>query len=214
MATEIDFLSAELETEKEWRTKELTDIKLIYMFMSRQLSNQKYLKLYLKMNIPMIYAYWEGFVVASYKIVFDYLNRLELEPRITTIKLLTYANQGSYNSLKGKHSFKQKCEFTDKFLDILDNKIQIKNRIDTKSNLKYNVLVDLLQIFEIDTNAFGEYQPALDKLVNIRNAIAHGENSINVTFDDVLYFINIITEIMDKLILELIDYVENEKFKK
>ena len=74
MAIDVESLSAELVAEREWRTKELTDVKWIYMFMSHRVSKQKYLDLYLKMNIPMIYAYWEGFVVASYKIVFDYLN--------------------------------------------------------------------------------------------------------------------------------------------
>lgn len=214
MAIDVESLSAELVAEREWRTKELTDVKWIYMFMSHRVSKQKYLDLYLKMNIPMIYAYWEGFVVASYKIVFDYLNRLELDPKIITIKLLTYANQESYNSLKGKHSFKQKCKFTDKFLCILENKIQIGNRIDTKSNLKYDVLVELLQIFEIDEVQFLQYKPDLDKLVNVRNAIAHGENSIEIQYEDISYYIELITEIMDKLILELVHYVEAEKYRK
>ena len=140
--------------------------------------------------------------------------RLELDPKIITIKLLTYANQESYNSLKGKHSFKQKCKFTDKFLGILENKIQIGNRIDTKSNLKYDVLVELLQIFEIDEFQFLQYKPDLDKLVNVRNAIAHGENSIEIQYEDISYYIEIITEIMDKLILELVHYVEVEKYRK
>lgn len=214
MAIDVEALSAELVSEREWRTKELTDIKWIYMFMSHRGLKQKHLDLYLKMNIPMIYAYWEGFVVATYKIVFDYLNRLELDPRLITINLLTYANQESYNSLKGKHSFKQKCKFTDKFLGILENKMQIGNRIDTKSNLKYDVLIELLQIFEIDESNFSQYKPDLDRLVNVRNAIAHGENSIEIRYEDISYYIEIITEIMDKLILELVYYIENEKFRK
>lgn len=105
----------ELEEEREWRIKELKNMKFLYKEIDSQFRKEDFSKSYLRMIIPMVYAHWEGYVVQSYKIIFEFINRLELSSGEVTPKMLTYANNPSYNYLKGKHSFSQKCEFTKNF---------------------------------------------------------------------------------------------------
>lgn len=214
MDSDFEVLSYEFEAEREWRTKELKNIKLLFLFISERIKKENYCDVYLKMNIPMIYAHWEGFVVAAYKITFEYLNRKSLNPKQISSKLLTYANKDSYDSLKGKHSFSQKCDFTNKFLKNLEKEIKITGKVDTKSNLKFKVLVELLEIFDIDFKVFEPYKDRINKLVDVRNAIAHGENSIKITYGDVEEYVSIITDMMDKLIIELLKYINQEKYMK
>lgn len=203
----------ELEAEREWRVKELREIKLLYKEIDSEGGRKEYSASYLKMVIPMIYAHWEGYVVQSYKIVFEFINRLELSPNEVTPKILTYANNQSYNYLKGKHSFSHKCEFTKKFLEILDRNIKIQGKIETNSNLKFEVLERLLDLFDIDISNFLRYKSKLNELVNLRNSIAHGENSYNITFGDVEGGIGFITELIDELLVEEVNFVEEKRFK-
>jgi len=202
----------ELEAEREWRVKELKNIKLLYREIDSELRKEDFSVSYLRMIIPMIYAHWEGFVVQSYKIVFEYINRLELPTSEVTPKILTYANNHSYNYLKGKHSFSQKCEFTKKFLDILDKKIKIQGKVDTNSNLKYEVLERLLDLFDIDANKFKGYKAKLNELVNLRNSIAHGENGYILSFENIERNISFITELMDELLVEEVRFIVEKRF--
>ncbi len=205
-------LMQELEAEREWRVRELRNIKLLYKEIDSELRKEDFSVSYLRMIIPMIYAHWEGFVVQSYKIVFEFINKMELSTSEVTPKILTYANNHSYNYLKGKHSFRQKCEFTKKFLDILNKNIKIEGKIETDSNLKYEVLERLLDLFDIDANKFKGYRAKLNELVNIRNSIAHGENGYILSFEDIERNISFITESIDELLVEEVNFIVEKRF--
>lgn len=213
MGAKEERLMHELEEEREWRTKELRNIKLLYKEIDFELRKEEYSASYLKMIIPMVYAHWEGYVVQSYKIIFEFINRLELSADKVNFKILTYANNQSYNYLKGKHNFNHKCEFTKKFLKILDNNIKIQGKIETNSNLKFDVLEKLLDLFDIDINKFIKFKTKLNELVNIRNAIAHGENGYIITFEDAERYISFITELIDELLIEEVKFIEDKRFQ-
>ncbi len=203
----------ELEAEREWRVNELRNIKLLYKAIDSEWGREEYSTSYLKMVIPMIYAHWEGYVVQSYKIIFEFINRLELSSSEVTPKILTYANNQGYDYLKGKHSFSQKCEFTRRFLGILNKNIRIQGKIETNSNLKFEVLERLLDLFDIDISGFLRFKSKLNELVNIRNSIAHGENGYNITFEDAENHIEFITELIDELLVEEVKFVGEKRFK-
>lgn len=214
MGAKEERLVYELEAERDWRVRELRNIKLLYKDINSELSREEYSRAYLKMTVPMIYAHWEGYVVQSYKIVFEFINRLEISAKEMTSEILTYANSESYNYLKGKHSFSQKCSFTKKFLEILDKKVKIQGKIETNSNLKFEVFEKLLNLFGIDVSKFLRFRSDLNLLVNVRNSIAHGENSYNITFEDVERYIEFITELIDELLVEEVRFIEENRFRR
>ena len=134
--------------------------------------------LWCRMCIPMIYAHWEGFVVSSLKVVLEYLSRLELSPKDVKTNIVVIGLGNSYKSLSGKQSFKQRIEFTDRFSGIYQEQLKFTQKIDTKSNLKSNVLSEICEMFSIDFSDFQSQVGDIDRLVHVRNSIAHGENSI------------------------------------
>jgi len=94
----------------------------------------------------------------------------------------------------------------------MSSTIKFKSKVDTKSNLKSDVLRELCEIFEFDFSKFERIKSQIDQLVHIRNAIAHGENSIPVDIEQVNNYIATVTTGMDILFIEINDFLEAEKY--
>lgn len=62
----------ELEAEKDWRIAELNNMKRLFRQIA-EMDMVEYKKVYLKMTVPMTYAHLEGYCVASFKILTEYL---------------------------------------------------------------------------------------------------------------------------------------------
>ena len=194
----------EITESNNWRDGEFAKFKIN----SQEVDSE----LWYRMCIPMIYAHWEGYIVSSLKILISHLNTLNLTPNDIPTKLIVTSLGDTYRSLSGKQSLEQKVVFTDKFKNTFDNKIKFSKRIDTKSNLRGEVLKDLCCIFDFDFNKFKDSISIIDRLVNIRNSIAHGENSYVVNGENVQLFIIEITNAMDIFLNEINDFITNERF--
>lgn len=168
--------------------------------------------LWCRMCIPMIYAHWEGFVTSSLKIMIDHLNGLELSSEKIPAQLVVVGLGDAYRTLSGKQSFEQRVEFTNKFRDLLKATIKFRSKIDTKSNLKSNVLKELCQMFGFDYEKFNGIVGDIDRLVHIRNSIAHGENAVNPDMNNVKKYIESVTQAMDIFIGEINKFLMNEDY--
>lgn len=213
MDEEIESVKSELESERDWRINEFNRMKLIYRTIEGAKGFDDELKVYLRMTIPTIYAHWEGYCVSSFKILINFINHKELKYNEIKNNLLTHANNSAYNKLKGKQSFSQRCEFTTLFIDLLSSKIKIENRVDTKSNLNFNAFGEICEVIGIDINVFNEYKANIDRLVNIRNSIAHGENSFVITRDKMNEYIDFVIELIDKVLVEQCTYIDQEEYR-
>lgn len=168
--------------------------------------------LWCRMCIPMIYAHWEGYVVSSLKVLIQHLNNLSLSPRNVPTNLVVISLGDSYRSLSGKQSFKQRIEFTDKFSTLYKASLKFATKIDTKSNLKSDVLEELCEMFGFNYGRFKDCTPDIDRLVNIRNSIAHGENSIKPDMANVLKYIDSVVHAIDMFTDEIGRFVEQEEY--
>ncbi|MBT9776656.1 hypothetical protein GPL15_09080 [Clostridium sp. MCC353] len=204
-------LMHELEAERDWRIAELSKIKLLFREI-KEMNINEYTSVYLKMTVPMVYAHWEGYCVASFKIIMDYINRKEMNAQLVAYNILTYANNKTYDKLKGKSSFTQRVEFSKEFIEILNGNIRIVGKLDTKSNLNYKVLQEIIKIFRMNEEGLEQYESELNLLVNIRNAIAHGENSRMINFDKMNANIELVTNLIDIMLLKEVQYIQNESY--
>ena len=204
-------LMHELESERDWRIAELSRIKLLFREI-KEIGIEEYANVYLKMTVPMVYAHWEGYCVASFRIIMEYINRKEIGAQLVAYNILTYANNKTYDKLKGKSSFAQRVEFSKKFIEILNGEIKIVGKLDTKSNLNYKVLQEILKIFEMNEEGVKQYESKLNTLVNVRNAIAHGENSMVIDVDKMMNNIQLVTNLIDAMLLKQAQYIQNEVY--
>jgi len=194
----------EIIESNSWRDGEFAKFKINALSLDEDL--------WCRMCIPMIYAHWEGFVVSSLKVLIAHLNTLDLSANDVTTKLIVIGLDDAYKSLSGKQSFKQRVDFTDRFKYLFQEKMKFKNKINTKSNLKSDVLKELCNMFSFDFKMFEEQTSDIDRLVNIRNRIAHGENAVVPDIDNIIKYINSVNEAMDILVKEIDRFLTNEVF--
>lgn len=205
-------LIEEIEKERDWRISEFRRIKSIQFAYKDQ---NKYFVTYSSMCIPMIYAHWEGFCVSVFRIVANYINNQNLTYNEINNSLFTYSHDKTYNYLKGKQGFQQRCKFSTDFLSTISTKkIKIIQKFDCKSNLKFKVLLNMFEVLGSQNSNLDKYSRDIDKLVEVRNAIAHGENSIVVDFQMVHGFIETVVKLYDEIILILIEYLRTKKYLK
>ncbi|MDM8546325.1 MAE_28990/MAE_18760 family HEPN-like nuclease [Candidatus Venteria ishoeyi] len=194
----------EISASNSWRDGEFAKFKLNAANVDKNL--------WFRMCIPMIYAHWEGFVVSSLRILISYLNSLELNPKNIRTNLVVIGLGDSYKTLSGKQSFVQRIEFTDKFSSLYKESLKFAKKIDTKSNLRSNVLEELCKMFGFNYENFIEYTSDIDRLVNIRNSIAHGENAFLLDLENIDKYIKAVTAATDVLLREIQRFVEDKEY--
>ena len=194
----------EITINNNWRDTEFSKYKINPSKVEEEL--------WCRMCIPMIYAHWKGFVVDALKILLKHLNSLKLNYRQVTTNLTVISLGNSYKSLSGKQSFEQKIVFTDKFYELLQKTVKFKLKIETKSNLNSNVFLELCQIFNFDTQKFNTVIPDINRLINIRNSIAHGENSFVLNQPNITKYIGSVTAAIDILLKEIELFLVNKYY--
>lgn len=206
-------LTNEIIASKEWRIRELENLKKVGILAlstySQRVKNQYY-----RMCIPYIYAHWEGFIVESFKQLISFLNELHLDKKLVRNELYAFSLQDVLKPLAGKQSFEQTCQFTEKFTRDYNRALYIDPALLTaKSNLNYKQLVVILEKFGME-NCLTKYQGEINQLVNQRNRIAHGENGITVEYANISDKISMLQEIFDLMILKFEEYLSERRYLK
>lgn len=162
-------------------------------------------KIHYATTVVIIYANWEGFVKESVRIYLEHINRQEY--------LISHLNDTYYAYLVNQHLNLRKE--TTSFRAIVRSCANLRSKLEeetayfdpnvnTKSNANcdnVNALFEGLGVYQvIDKSIYGG---RIDKLLNFRNNIAHGSNTIPVGNDDVTTFVTLVEELMEILSLAL-----------
>lgn len=214
--SKTDFLDF-IQSERAWRKKELTNIK--YLIHASRKSNRDLL---IRSGILLLYAHWEGYVKKVCEGFFHYLNFKglkynELQSNFIALGVSEEFNwnfpQKKYSSYAKAVSFVLDQAHERKF------RIDVGARVDTKSNLNYEVLFDLLNMLGISCEHFENNQYHIDnRLLKYRNAIAHGERTdnnpdLNIAFEDFIDLDSRIGELIDHFETLVINHLELESYK-
>jgi hypothetical protein len=210
-------LEQEIRSDIDERQALMLQIKTLYF---RYSFNEKDEQLFLNYSIPAVYAIWEGFVTDVFRIYIEELNNLNLTVDTICKPILIHHLE---------NQFKQFREYPTKdtkkvlFFDGLDEFyteriIDINAAVNTESNVGFNVLNRLLKAFNLEK--IPEYpepryslpQELDDFLLRIRNAVAHGQNSIVVNRDDLDRAIKLVETLMELVFEKIINGFENESY--
>lgn len=213
---DYDSITAELEGDWNWRFSELK--KLANVYNTTDESNKIIIR---KSQILLLYSHFEGYskFVFLYYILTINEHKLKIRELNATLKAASmhdifkeYENtnkKGSYfrkelpdnNKLR---LYSRRCEFVDSFYDFLENIAEIPETIvDTESNLKPEVLYKILFQLGFSIDEFKPYRDIIQKLLNYRNNIAHGNPADNIDkfpYESILNSITILIEAIKKLI--------------
>jgi hypothetical protein len=172
--TESD-LSFLLDSELNWRRRELSDLKAAI-----RNADPIAKTVLLRALVTMSYAHWEGYVKDSATRYFLHL----------TLKKLQYQElDGQFYKnnflarldafFRSKSSTQESCNFIASVLESQDSRFAYVNPelIDTKSNLNTDVVKDLCLICGFQSDYFETQRIFIDMtLLKKRNAIAHGQD--------------------------------------
>ncbi|MFK0032901.1 MAE_28990/MAE_18760 family HEPN-like nuclease [Pseudomonas monteilii] len=190
---------SEIQVNNEWRDGEFAKFKINSAGVDENL--------WCRMCIPMIYAHWEGFVIDAFKILLRHLNTLQIPANKTPTNLVVVSLGDSYKSLSGKQSFNQRIDFTERFAQCLNTHIKFQTRINTKANLRLDVLKEIYSMFNLNHEKFECIEADINRLVQVRNCIAHGENSFMPTSDNLNTYIKAVRKGMDLVLEEIDDFL-------
>jgi len=173
--SEADF-STQLEVDRSWRLKEISDLKT-----AARAADSSLRRVLLRSLVTICYAHWEGFVrfaarkyleyVALRKHSYGSLDRQFLRnyflPRLAALS-------------NSRASVREMCGLVDEILNSSERRFARVNLdlIDTKSNLNFNVLLEICLVCSIPTEPFEKHESFVDVfLLKRRNGIAHGEDT-------------------------------------
>ncbi|MGG4664575.1 MAE_28990/MAE_18760 family HEPN-like nuclease [Providencia vermicola] len=128
--------------------------------------------------ITLMYAHWEGHVKKAAEVYLTYLNHLapkysRMKPNFCHISLHEKFESGF--SIKKYLSQKEIFDYISSGLEC-NFKVNCQKIVDTESNLKSDVFLNLMHQLGLETKNFELKKIFIDqKLVKNRNAIAHGE---------------------------------------
>lgn len=187
--------------------------------------------LFLNYSIPIIYSIWEGFIQSALQTYIRSLNRLRLSPDDICDEILIYHMESEFLQFKQyprpmnredqlKRTNKQKVNFFKELKRFYRSEIiEIDAKVNTESNVKFNVLNRILGNFnlsEISEFPLPGYslKIELNRFVDIRNKVAHGQDSVIVSFEDLERAITVVERLVELVFESIRDGFTNESYKK
>ncbi|TFW10429.1 hypothetical protein E4K72_00945 [Oxalobacteraceae bacterium OM1] len=174
--------SAQIIEDRNWRIKEISDLKLAI-----RRGDESLQRVLLRALVAICYAHWEGYVRFSAK---KYLEHVALRrfqyaaldrqffrnyflPRLAALST-------------SKTSIMERCALVDEILNASERRFTKVNDdlINTKANLNFDVFSDICLVCGVSAEQFADKSSFIDIfLLKRRNAIAHGEDTM-VALDD------------------------------
>ncbi len=105
----------------------------------------------------------------------------------------------------------QQEKFIRNMYTTLTNPIKIVPKVQTKSNVNLEVVNNLLTSFGLEVLP-DSYEGGLNKLLNFRNKIAHGEKAITVKDDHITEFTQLINDLMVDIATRIEEGLTNKTY--
>lgn len=206
----INELREEMENELTWRSDEFRMLKNSLQYVLKYEDKLKYRK----SLVVMLYANFEGFCKICLLSYIKYLNQLNIKrkninnkPELIASSMYKifqlYDEKDRKNKIfktnlpddKNLHSVFRRADLIREFNNFMDEEVFLDDEIiNTESNLWSYVLSKNLYVIGINHDIFKDYNKDIDKLVNLRNSIAHGSERRGITEQTL--------EILEKCILK------------
>lgn len=216
-------LEQEIRSDIEERQRLMLQIKTLHL---RYGFNEKDEQLFLNYSMPAVYAIWEGFVTTAFHIYIAELNKLSLTADSVCESILVQHFEKKFGEYPTKDK-EGKVKFLKKVSEFYaDPTINIPNGIKTKSNVSYDVLNDILSDFGLsaiqdqpvefpnppELPLKNSLSKELHRLLDNRNKVAHGQNSVVIYRSDLERAIKLIEILMDLVFEKIIDGFNNESY--
>jgi hypothetical protein len=198
-----------LLNELEWRVDELSILKTTpYLYRV----SQKQKDILQKYSIPAMYSLWEGFVKSAFQLYVDILNGLELSLYDLNINLITHDIDAKLKLSNSRSEYNKKIKFVDEIKKYFFENVTLSKNVPTQSNVNLEVINNILLRFNLDLISSDLYEKRLNKLLLIRNGVAHGENSIPISQDIIDELSTTIVSLMHEVIERILSGFSSKSY--
>lgn len=167
------------------------------------------------MAIPALYAHWEGFVKEALTLYLEYVEARGLTPVQANPSIFAFSLREHARRLQGNQSIERLREFATWTLEAISSPIVFRNKqLETRSNLRFEVLEDLCEYLGIDTCEMQHCKIKLDSLVHRRNNLSHGGRQEKISIATIEDYALFVIDIMEALESILLRSVESKSFKR
>ena len=171
-----EHFSSDIDGDRTWRFREISDLKSLVKFNEPRRSASL-----LRALVAICYAHWEGYVRFSARKYLEYIAVRKLQfSELDRQFLRNYFLPRLSALTNSKTSLSERCKLVDDILSASDQRFSKINKdlISTKSNLNSDVLRDICLVCGIDYRLFEAKAHFIDVfLLKRRNEIAHGEDT-------------------------------------
>ena len=217
----------QLELEREWREAE---VRFLNNLQAGLADVEKYKVR--RSIVCLLYAHVEGFVKFSFSLYVDQINKKglfckDVNPAIaaaafskefSALKDIRRKSSFFINSLpedKHLHGFAREVDFVSSIGNFYDHPVLIgEDYINTENNVGREVLEKMLFQVGLEYTDLKDVYAPLNRLLNVRNDIAHGKRKQGVEDADYRVFINCCRTIMDTVSRRLTNAFGQEKYLK
>ena len=202
-------LEEKLLYEVDWRTNELSTIRTIPLLCH---CTDKQIEIIEKYSVVAIYSLWEGFVVESFTTYIRELNNLNLTGDKLNLNIITYDIDRKYDLTSERKHIEKKRMLVSEVHKYAKSSVIITTKINTKSNVNYKVICEILDHFYLEKLPEKEFKKKLEKLLLVRNKVAHGEHSIPVNRDMIQEFTYTVIEAMHEVTNSIVNGFVNKTY--
>jgi len=169
-----NILEEKINYEIDWRTKEISIIKTMPYTGIKDNERRKVL---LKYSIVSMYSLWEGYVRKVLAYYIEEVNKLTLEMDEINVNLIMHDLDCKYQLANPRKDIDKKCDFVKALKEYFKNDPIITQNIPGFKNIDYKTLNKYLKTLGLKEFPEKPFKNDLNKLVKIRNIIAHGEEN-------------------------------------
>ncbi|HHF2971233.1 MAE_28990/MAE_18760 family HEPN-like nuclease [Vibrio sp. HS-50-1] len=171
-----------LDKDLAWRRKEFTTLKLMVG------ASRKHEKtILMRASVAMLYAHWEGHIKFCAQVYLLYLKHVAPSYKQMTDNFVQMSLSEKFKQGFSIKRFSSQQEVFNYLTQERDEKFDVDESvvIDTESNLKYEVVFNILGQLGLDTSIYELKEHFINsKLLKCRNAIAHGERLNDLELED------------------------------
>ncbi|MGZ8886559.1 MAG: MAE_28990/MAE_18760 family HEPN-like nuclease [Halobacteriota archaeon] len=166
-----------------------------------------------RMSVPMIYAVWEGYVKEVCQLYLEYVQSNVARAADLHPAVLGYMWEINLRPIEGGLNFARKKAIADLAIALEESSVEFPNKeINTKSNLKYEVLEDVANHLGLNCSSLAEWRVPLNSLVSLRNNIAHGASPKGLSYSNFDEYASKMLELMEAFEAVMFSAVENRVF--
>lgn len=211
MSAFSDYIAGQLTADLEWRESELVILKKALLQTSIGSQQENTL---LRANLALVYAHYEGFCKFSIGVYIDALNKLKIPRKDLNWKLALLSMNSFIADVKNES---QPAEVFLKLSQEFNNQIELiaqYEQLSDISNLWPDLLILLLQKYNLSSSIVSDNKLILESLVTKRNQIAHGKGLLVKTRSELEKHYEVATLAMHAVAISICEALEKESYRR